>query len=74
MVCGIDTFHEYGFPSVGGFVASIDTEFTKWFSRACIQEPRQELLDGLVHCFTTALQKYFNVSAFYCQKNIKQSE
>lgn len=62
MICGIDTFHQRGSNSVGAFVASIDAEYTRWFSRTCIQQPHQELLDGLVCCFIAGLKKYLTVS------------
>lgn len=63
MVCGIDTYHDRDKKgkSVGAFVASLDPQFTTWFSRTCIQDPRQELIDGLVQCFVAALKKYLMV-------------
>lgn len=62
MVCGIDSFHEASKKSVGGFVASLDIGYTKWFSKTCFQETGQELLNGLIHCFLLALKKYVLVS------------
>ncbi|KAK6617689.1 hypothetical protein RUM44_005277 [Polyplax serrata] len=62
MICGIDTFHQRGSNSVGAFVASIDAEYTRWFSRTCIQQPHQELLDGLVCCFIAGLKKYLTLN------------
>lgn len=64
MVCGIDSYHDADRKgkSVGAFVASIDAQYTSYFSRTCIQEPRQELIDGLVQCFVAALKKYLTVS------------
>ena len=65
MVCGIDIFHEKNNNSVGGFVSSFDNNFTKWFSKTCIHEPNQELMNGLVYCFTSALKKYLIVGLIF---------
>lgn len=65
MICGIDSYHDKGGGnSVGAFVASVDQMFTVWYSRACIQSARQELVDGIVQCFIGAIRKFLSVSYF----------
>lgn len=63
MVVGIDVYHDAskGSRSIGGFVASTNKTFTRWFSHCCFQIPGQELIDGLKVCFTSALRKYHEV-------------
>jgi len=60
MIIGIDVYHDSskGSRSIGGFVASTNKTFTRWYSRCCFQMPGQELIDGLKVCFTSALKKY----------------
>lgn len=60
MIVGIDVYHDSskGSRSIGGFVASTNKTFTRWYSRCCFQTPGQELIDGLKVCFTSALKKY----------------
>lgn len=43
MICGIDTYHETGAKSnsVSAFVASINGNFTKWYSKAIVQNRRE---------------------------------
>jgi len=62
MVCGIDSFHERGSNSIGGFVASMNQQCTRWYSRVAHQLPGQELMDGLKMCFIAALRKYHEVN------------
>ena len=64
MIVGIDVYHDAskGSRSIGGFVASTNKTFTRWYSRVCFQVPGQELIDGLKVCFTAALRKYHEVS------------
>lgn len=64
MVVGVDVYHDAGKVgrSIGGFVASTNKEFTRWYSRVCFQQPGQELIDGLKVIFTAALRKYHEVS------------
>ena len=63
MIVGIDVYHDAskGSRSIGGFVASTNKTFTRWYSRVCFQIPGQELIDGLKVCFTAALKKYHEV-------------
>lgn len=60
MICGIDVHHDTskGSRSVGGFVASTNSTFTRWYSRCVFQNIGQELIDGLKLCFVGALKKY----------------
>lgn len=64
MIVGIDVYHDAskGSRSIGGFVASTNKTFTRWYSRVCFQVPGQELIDGLKVCFTAALRKYHEVN------------
>lgn len=65
MVCGIDVFHEgregKG-KSVAALVASMNKLMTRWFSRAVIQLPQQEIIDSLKHCFCDTLTKYYEIN------------
>jgi aubergine len=60
MICGIDTFHAAGNKndSVSGFVASINSTYTKWFSRAVIQNKKEEFVNGLISSLKGALEAY----------------
>lgn len=60
MICGIDTHHETGHKgvTVGGFVASLNPEFTRWFSKPTIQQKREELVNGLTASMESALMKF----------------
>lgn len=60
MICGIDTYHEAGHKgiTVGGFVASMNPEFTRWYSRPTIQEKREELVNGLIASMEASLTAY----------------
>lgn len=63
MVCGMDVYHDptRRGQSVVGFVASIDPEMTRWYSRAKYQMPGVELVDTLKMCLIESLKKYFEV-------------
>lgn len=60
MICGIDTYHETGHRgiTVGGFVASINPQFTRWWSKPTIQDKREELVNGLTSSMEAALRAY----------------
>lgn len=61
MIVGIDTYHEAGNrgKSVGGLVASINSSFTRYYSRPHLQESaKEELIAGLIHCMVEALECY----------------
>lgn len=65
MVCGIDVYHAGvgggAKKSVAGFVASLDSQLTKWHSRICMQASKQELVDMLQVCLTSAINAYQKV-------------
>jgi len=44
--------------SVAGFIASLDSQLTKWHSRICMQASKQELVDMLQVCFTSGISAY----------------
>uniref|UniRef100_A0A182K9L7 Uncharacterized protein n=1 Tax=Anopheles christyi TaxID=43041 RepID=A0A182K9L7_9DIPT len=60
MICGIDTYHEakQRSNSVGAFVGSLDPAFTHWYSRATVQERKEEILNGLCVSLEKTLQAY----------------
>ncbi|XP_053676934.1 protein argonaute-3 [Anopheles nili] len=60
MICGIDTYHEakHRSGSVSAFVGSIDASFTRWYSRATVQERKEELMNGLCVSMEKTLQAY----------------
>lgn len=67
MICGIDSYHD---PrnrnnSVAGFVASVNEQVTRWYSRVSIQRAKQEFVDGLRVCLLSALEKYRSINGCY---------
>ena len=54
MVVGIDTYHDSAKKgrSVGGFVASMNKNLTRYYSRVAFHMQHQELLDGMVVCYS----------------------
>ena len=64
MICGIDVYHDPSSRgnSVAGFVASLNRLATRWYSKAIMQQAHQEVIDGLKHCFTESIKKYFEVN------------
>lgn len=66
MICGIDTYHEKGHKgiTVGGFMASMNPEFTRWWSRPTIQEKREELVNGLTSSMEAALTAFFKANNY----------
>lgn len=67
MICGIDTYHEAGHKgiTVGGFVASLNSEFTHWWSKPTIQEKREELVNGLIASMEAALTAFKSHNGYY---------
>lgn len=61
MIIGIDTYHELGAQSinVGGFVASVNQGFTKYYSNPTIQQKKEELISGLALSMESALKFYY---------------
>lgn len=60
MLCGIDTYHDSSgkMNSVAAFVASLNNSCTRWYSKATIQKPREELMHGLTVSLENALNVY----------------
>lgn len=58
MICGIDTYHEIKGNSVSGFVASINSVFTRWYSKAVIQNKKEELVNAITSSLKLALTSY----------------
>lgn len=63
MVVGIDAFHDPARKgkSIAGVVASVNSTFSRWYSKCIIQGPNQELADALQVAFTNCLSKYFEI-------------
>uniref|UniRef100_A0A4X1SML5 Piwi like RNA-mediated silencing 3 n=2 Tax=Sus scrofa TaxID=9823 RepID=A0A4X1SML5_PIG len=61
MFVGIDCFHDivHQQKSVAGFVASIDSDLTQWFSQCIVQQSGQELVKGLTTCLHNALKFWY---------------
>ncbi|KAK2902445.1 piwi-like protein 2 [Channa argus] len=64
MVVGVDVHHDTSksHQSVMGFVASVNSSLTRWYSRVTFQTPTEELIHGFRVCLLAALQKYFEVN------------
>lgn len=60
MICGIDTYHEAKnqSKSVSAFVASLNATFTQWYSKAVLQNKKEELGHGLAFSMQKALETY----------------
>ncbi|XP_040011750.1 piwi-like protein 2 isoform X2 [Xiphias gladius] len=64
MVVGVDVHHDTSkaHRSVMGFVASVNSSLTRWYSRVTFQTPTEELINGFRVCLLAALQKYYEVN------------
>lgn len=64
MVVGVDVYHDLtrGRQSVLGFVASMNHNMTRWFSKCAFQEPGKELVNCLKVAFLEALVKFYEVN------------
>lgn len=64
MICGIDTYHEVAkkSKSVSAFVASLNQGYTRWYSKAIIQNRNEELVHGLVVSLQKSLEAYRNMN------------
>ncbi|XP_034397580.1 piwi-like protein 2 [Cyclopterus lumpus] len=64
MVVGVDVHHDTSKvrQSVMGFVASVNSSLTRWYSRVTFQTPTEELIFGFRVCLLAALQKYYEVN------------
>lgn len=72
MICGIDTYHDSATKhgSVCAFIATSNTSYTKYFSRATIQETHQELSSNLSITVKSACEHYYKVNNAYPEKLI----
>jgi len=63
MVCGYDTYHDAKQrKAVGAFVASINKDFTKYFSSVKIHENNEEISPSMKDHVVSALRAYFQVN------------
>ncbi|KAM4616857.1 piwi-like protein 2 [Polymixia lowei] len=64
MVIGVDVHHDASqkHQSVMGFVASLNSLLTRWYSRVTFQAPHEEIINGFQVCLLAALQKYYEVN------------
>ncbi|XP_019949653.2 piwi-like protein 2 [Paralichthys olivaceus] len=64
MVVGVDVHHDTSkkHQSIMGFVASVNSSLTRWYSRVTFQTPTEELIKGFRVCLLAALQKYYEVN------------
>lgn len=70
MIIGIDSFHDKKSKSVSAFVASTNDTYTRWYSKAVVQNRNEELVHGLVVSFQHALTAYKKYNDKYPQKII----
>uniref|UniRef100_A0A673H5A1 Piwi-like protein 2 n=1 Tax=Sinocyclocheilus rhinocerous TaxID=307959 RepID=A0A673H5A1_9TELE len=70
MVIGVDVHHDVSKKSrsVMGFVASLNSMLTKWYSRVTFQMPHEEIINGFRVCLLAALQKYYEVNHAFPEK------
>ncbi|KAK3514784.1 hypothetical protein QTP70_031016 [Hemibagrus guttatus] len=70
MVVGVDVHHDTSKKkrSVMGFVSSLNSLMTKWYSRVTFQMPNEEIINGLRVCLLAALQKYYEVNHSFPEK------
>lgn len=72
MIAGIDTYHDpkQKSNSVSAFVASLNGEYTRWYSRACIQSKKEEFMNGLCASLEKSLRAYEKLNGVLPQKII----
>ncbi|XP_033157576.1 protein argonaute-3 isoform X2 [Drosophila mauritiana] len=60
MICGIDSYHDPSNRgnSVAAFVASVNSSYSQWYSKAVVQTKREEIVNGLSASFEIALNIY----------------
>ncbi|GAA6088114.1 piwi-like protein 2 isoform X2 [Tachysurus ichikawai] len=70
MVVGVDVHHNSSkkIQSVMGFVASLNSLMTKWYSRVTFQMTNEEIISGFRVCLLAALQKYYEVNHSFPEK------
>ncbi|XP_034026965.1 piwi-like protein 2 [Thalassophryne amazonica] len=64
MIVGVDVHHDTSksHRSVMGFVASVNSSLTRWYSRVIFQTPTEELIRGFRICLLAALKKYYEMN------------
>ncbi|XP_015196795.2 piwi-like protein 2 [Lepisosteus oculatus] len=64
MVIGVDVHHDPSKKkrSVMGFVASLNSSLTRWYSKVTFQMPNEEVISGFRICFLAGLQKYYEIN------------
>lgn len=70
MIIGIDSFHDKKSKSVSAFVASTNDTYTRWYSKAVVQNRNEELVHGLVVSFQHALEAYKKLNNTFPKKII----
>ncbi|XP_051780036.1 piwi-like protein 2 [Erpetoichthys calabaricus] len=72
MIIGVDVHHDTtkANRSVLGFVASLNSSLTKWYSRVGFQMPNEELIDGFRVLLLASLQTYHKENHFLPDKII----
>lgn len=72
MICGIDTYHDSAkkHGSVCAFIATCNDKYTRYFSRATLQETHQELSSNLSITVKSACEQFKKVNNFYPEKII----
>ncbi|KAI1900832.1 hypothetical protein AGOR_G00053920 [Albula goreensis] len=70
MVIGVDVHHDTSKKnrSVMGFVASLNSSLTRWYSRVTFQMPNEEIISGFRVCLLAALQKYYELNHTFPDK------
>ncbi|XP_046871685.1 piwi-like protein 2 [Hypomesus transpacificus] len=70
MVIGVDVHHDASrkHQSVMGFVASLNSLLTRWYSRVTFQMPHEEIINGFRVCLLAALQKYYEANHSFPEK------
>ncbi|KAM9811002.1 piwi-like protein 2 [Neosynchiropus ocellatus] len=70
MVVGVDVHHDTSkaHRSVMGFVASVNSSQTQWYSRVAFQVTSEELIDSFRICLLAALQKHYEMNHNLPQK------
>ncbi|XP_062399032.1 piwi-like protein 2 [Sardina pilchardus] len=70
MVIGVDVHHDTSKKcrSVMGFVASLNSTLTRWYSRVFFQMPNEEIIVGFRACLLGALQKYHELNRSFPEK------
>lgn len=70
MVVGMDVFHQRGQPSVVGIVASIDSRYTKWYSKSMSHREGEEISAHFQQLFTEVLINFHSHNNRYPSKII----